>query len=89
MSRRFENLRELVLKLPYKEREILSQELWESLHPPAEDVPKEEIDASWTAEIERRVKEMDSGNAKAVSWERVESSLRRRLPQRARSRVAK
>jgi hypothetical protein len=45
----YEDARRLAMKLFYDEREKLSGELWWSLHPPAEDVSQEEIDASWDA----------------------------------------
>lgn len=38
-----------------------------------------EIDASWKAEVERRVAEVEAGNAVTYSWEEVEAPLRARL----------
>jgi putative addiction module component (TIGR02574 family) len=38
-----------------------------------------EIDASWEAEVERRVAEVESGTAVTYSWEEVEAPLRARL----------
>jgi len=38
-----------------------------------------EIDASWKAEVERRVAEVESGAAVTYSWEEVEAPLRARL----------
>jgi len=38
-----------------------------------------EIDASWRAEVERRVAESDDGSAATCSWEEVEAPLRARL----------
>ena len=38
-----------------------------------------EIDASWKAEVERRVVEAEAGNAVTCSWEEVEAPLRARL----------
>jgi putative addiction module component (TIGR02574 family) len=40
---------------------------------------KAEIDASWKAEVERRVAEVESGTAVTFSWEEVEAPLRARL----------
>lgn len=39
-----------------------------------------EIDASWKAEVERRVAEVETGSAVTYSWEEVEAPLRARLP---------
>jgi hypothetical protein len=41
----------------------------------------EELDAEWTAEVERRVSEIDSGIASTCSWEELEARLRARLSQ--------
>jgi putative addiction module component (TIGR02574 family) len=38
-----------------------------------------EIDASWKAEVERRVAEADAGRGATYSWEEVETPLRARL----------
>jgi putative addiction module component (TIGR02574 family) len=38
-----------------------------------------EIEASWKAEVERRVAEADAGAAVTYSWEEVEAPLRARL----------
>jgi putative addiction module component (TIGR02574 family) len=59
------------MELSYDEREKLSKELWWSLHPPAEDLPQEKIDAAWDSEIKRRVEEIDSGTAKMIPLEEV------------------
>jgi putative addiction module component (TIGR02574 family) len=66
MRHSYKQVRELALGLSYDQREKLSQELWESLHPPGEDLSREEIDAAWAAEIERRIADMDSGEAKTI-----------------------
>jgi putative addiction module component (TIGR02574 family) len=38
-----------------------------------------EIEASWKAEVERRVADADAGNGTMASWEEVEAPLRARL----------
>jgi len=38
-----------------------------------------EVEASWKAEVERRVAEVDAGTAATSSWEEVEAPLRARL----------
>jgi putative addiction module component (TIGR02574 family) len=38
-----------------------------------------EIDASWKAEVERRVAEAEAGNSATYTWEEVQAPLRARL----------
>jgi putative addiction module component (TIGR02574 family) len=86
MARSFEEVRQLALELPYEDRAKLSQLVWESLHPPGEDLPQQEIDAAWEVEIERRVAEIHSGKAVMIPWEQVESELRAKLSPKAQTR---
>ncbi|MFZ0393487.1 MAG: addiction module protein [Terracidiphilus sp.] len=83
MLKSYDEVLELALELNYEERSKLSHELWWSLHPTAEDLPQEQIDAAWAAEIERRVAEIDSGSVEMVSWEELEAKLREKLSARA------
>jgi hypothetical protein len=46
------------------------------VHTPAE------IEASWKAEAERRVADVDAGTAVTSSWEEIEAPLRARLGKR-------
>jgi putative addiction module component (TIGR02574 family) len=39
----------------------------------------EEIDAAWDEEIERRVRQIDSGDVKTISWEEVREKAYSRL----------
>jgi putative addiction module component (TIGR02574 family) len=39
----------------------------------------EEIDAAWDEEIERRVRQIDSGEVKTISWEEVREKAYSRL----------
>jgi putative addiction module component (TIGR02574 family) len=71
----YEDARRLAMELSCDERSKLSEELWWSLHPPAENLPQEEIDAAWGAEIERRIEEIDSGAVKTVSIEETMAEL--------------
>jgi putative addiction module component (TIGR02574 family) len=66
----YEDARRLAMELSYDERAKLSEELCWSLHPPAENVSQKEIDASWDAEIKRRLDEIDSGKVKMVPGKR-------------------
>jgi putative addiction module component (TIGR02574 family) len=79
----YQDARRLALELSYDERAKLSEELWWSLHPPAEDVSQEEIDASWDAEIKRRIEEIDSGTVELIPGEQVLAKMQRRLIKRS------
>lgn len=41
--------------------------------------PDEDIESEWAAEVERRVADADSPDAKTGSWEDLEARLRSRL----------
>ena len=59
------------LALPPKARADIAGTLLRSL-----DVPEEAgVDAAWAVEVEQRLREVDSGEARLIPWERV----RRRL----------
>jgi putative addiction module component (TIGR02574 family) len=68
-----------VMSLPNEERATLARELILSLEPTAFDAGAE---AAWEAEIERRLADVDQGNAKLVDWresvERIRDELRNR-----------
>ena len=59
-------------QLPPEERERLVDELLESLNEPA----AAELDAAWSAEIERRLAAYDRGEVKALSAEEVFAKAR-------------
>lgn len=67
----YEDVRRLAIEPSYDESEKLSEELWWSLHPSAEDRPQEEINAAWDAEIARRIEEIDSGAVEMIPGEQV------------------
>jgi putative addiction module component (TIGR02574 family) len=80
----YEDARRLAMELSYDERAKLSQDLWWSLHPPGEDISQEEIDASWDAEIKRRIEEMDSGGGRTVSLEELMADMDARIAAKRR-----
>jgi putative addiction module component (TIGR02574 family) len=84
MPKSYEDARRFAMELSYDERAKLSEELWWSLHPPAEDVSQEEIDASWAAEIKRRIEEMDSGVGRTVSLEELMADMDARIAAKRR-----
>ena len=59
-------------QLPREERERLVDELLESLNEPA----VAELDAAWSAEIERRLAAYDRGEVQALSAEEVFAKAR-------------
>jgi putative addiction module component (TIGR02574 family) len=75
----FDQTRQLALELPYDDRAKLSQELWESLHPPAENLSQEEISASWDIEVKRRLDGIDSGTVEMVALEDVLARMDARI----------
>jgi hypothetical protein len=70
-------LRETLLTLPEEDRAWLPAELAASLHGPADA----DAAGAWDVEVQRRIAEVKSGNAKLVSWteisERLEGTPRR------------
>jgi putative addiction module component (TIGR02574 family) len=66
----YDEIREMAMELPEKERGALAEELIESLGPDE----GEEIDPELMAIIERRVAEIDAGTAKLIP---VEESIAR------------
>lgn len=69
MSPQTERLLEELLRLPLEERELLTSHLLESLDDEFAD------EASWAAEIKRRVDEVVSGKAKMIPWEQVRQNM--------------
>lgn len=57
--------------LDESDRATLAGLLLESLDRP----PVPGVEAAWAEEIERRVKDLDSGRVKTVPWEEVKKSL--------------
>lgn len=75
----FDDILEQALKLPYADREKLIQQVWASLHPPAEDISEEEYNKAWAAELERRAAEADRGEFAEGDWREVLARVRQSL----------
>lgn len=71
MSVTVEELLRQALKLNAKARAELAALILESV--PTES--PEEVDAAWQAEIQRRVRELESGSVKTIPWEEVREKL--------------
>ena len=58
------------MKLSPAERADLADKLWLSVN------SKEEVEAAWDAEIERRIRQLDAGEVECVAWDDVMAELR-------------
>ena len=58
-------------ELPEADRAELAGRLLETLH----GEPDAEVEAAWAEEIERRVRQLDSGEVKTIPWEEVRARL--------------
>ena len=81
MSSRAQELLRETMTLPVKERADLAAELLASLDDAAAEDPAE-VEAAWTAEIERRARLVMAGETAGIPWEdvrrRAEAELRRK-----------
>jgi hypothetical protein len=72
-----ESLLEQALRLPDAERGKLAMQLLRTLEPEDEDeVSKEDWEAAWSAEIDRRVREVDDGSAELLDGDEVLAEAR-------------
>lgn len=67
----YEEIKNAVLELPFETRAKLVEEILNSL-----ESSREEIDAAWRAEIERRVKEVEEGKVELIPGDQVLRELR-------------
>lgn len=70
MPSTLEALQAQAMQLPPTERAELADWLWASVEPQAD------IDAAWATEIERRVAQLDAGEAETVPHEEFMARLR-------------
>ena len=63
------------LALSPNERAWLASELIASL----DESTDSDVEAAWAAEIERRIAEVESGEAETISWEEARARIRARL----------
>jgi putative addiction module component (TIGR02574 family) len=75
MSTRADTILGTALALPPDERAWLASELIASLDE-GEDA---DVEAAWAVEIERRIAEVESGEAKTVSWEEARARIKSTL----------
>ena len=75
MGRKLNELFREASQLTERERAELAALLLESL----EGEPDEDVEAAWVEEIERRVRQIDSGEVQTIPWEQVRAELYARL----------
>jgi putative addiction module component (TIGR02574 family) len=75
MSTRADTILDTALALPPDERAWLASELIASLDE-GEDA---DVEAAWAVEIERRIAEVESGEAKTVSWDEARTRIKTQL----------
>jgi len=68
------------LQLPPKTRADIAGTLIESLDEPAD----ERVEEAWAKEIERRIRDVESGKVKLVPWSEVRRGLRKRVAAKRR-----
>ena len=66
------------LSLSEAERADLAHRLLVSLEPTAPE-SQNEVDAAWETELQRRVDEVDRGDAKMIPWQEAETRIREAL----------
>jgi putative addiction module component (TIGR02574 family) len=71
-----EDLLSDVLRLPPEERAEVAHKLLLSLE---EETEEPEAQTEWSAELERRAREVLDGSVKTVPWEQVEERISARL----------
>ena len=75
MGRKLNDLFREASELSERERAELAGLLLESL----DGEPDQDVEAAWAEEIERRVRQLDSGEVKTIPWQQVRSELFARL----------
>jgi putative addiction module component (TIGR02574 family) len=75
MSTRADTILDTALALPPNERAWLASELIASL----DETNDSDVEAAWAAEIERRIAEVESGDAETISWEEARTRIRATL----------
>jgi len=74
MARTFDEIYQEASELSDKERAELAGLLLETL----DGEPDPGVEAAWAEEVERRVRQIDSGEVKMIPWEQVRAELRPR-----------
>jgi putative addiction module component (TIGR02574 family) len=83
MARSYEEIHQLAKELPADQRIMLANALWESVDAPEEGT-EAEIAAAWGEEVERRLKEIDSGKVEMIPLEDVLADMDARIASKRR-----
>jgi putative addiction module component (TIGR02574 family) len=75
MARNVAELLREASQLPEADRAELAGRLLETL----QSEPDEDVETAWAEEVERRVRQIDSGEVKTIPWEKVRAKLYARL----------
>jgi putative addiction module component (TIGR02574 family) len=75
MGRKLQELYREATDLPERDRAELAGMLIESL----DGTPDENVEAAWAQEVERRVREIETGAVKTIPWEQVRAELFSRI----------
>lgn len=75
MSGKAQKVLEEALALPPEERADVAATLMESL----DDQEDADVEDAWASEIERRIREVESGAVKMIPWSEARRRLRQRL----------
>jgi putative addiction module component (TIGR02574 family) len=75
VGRKLQELYREATDLPERERAELAGMLIESLDGP----PDENVEAAWAEEVERRVRDIESGAVETIPWEQVRAELFSRM----------
>lgn len=71
MERNLKEVFQDAVQLPERDRAVLAGLLIETLDP----VSEADVEAAWSAEIKRRLAEVDAGTVELISWEEVRAEL--------------
>lgn len=80
MAREAEKVLEDALRLPPQARAAVASHLIDSL----DEGVDENAEAEWSAEIARRLNELDSGSVQTIPWEQARRRIHERLDARPR-----
>jgi putative addiction module component (TIGR02574 family) len=69
-----ETILQAALALPEGERMVLVDSILSTLGPPVPEMSEEE----WRATLERRVREVETGAVKPLTWEEVQERVRKK-----------
>jgi putative addiction module component (TIGR02574 family) len=78
MSSPADSVLDAALKLPEKERARVAAELVASL----DGEPEDGVEAAWASEVERRIAEVERGDARLLPWDKVRDEVKADLKRR-------